>query len=569
MAQIAAYARAFALALAVLPATASLWAVTVSPGEQTIRVAQGGPFPKSAQIVVENGAAWTAAVSPTDGIALQPNTGTGRTTVTIAPAGWWLARAAPGKHEVRVTIGAGDSRATAKVTYEVVERRNPRFESAWEPKGCVDVPNLAPGNKAACTVPDLRPPGNFLPPMTGQSYRDPNFGTAVRILADFPSLHGYSTPSPISANNRYALISRASQPTLVSLADGKLGKSVPVPIEGTIFDSNDDDILYAISDGAIKSYHIGTRKWKTLTDYTRKPFSFSAISFGGTGEISKDNWISFFAPQERRVCALDTATVQTYCGQVPGSGNIDYTTMSKGVDSTSGRRYVVLIGPRPFLVYAVNPQTKSLDLVQQGPENLLLSSTGNLDGVCDPGETCIGGGHSDTYEDAAGNQYLAAALESQAPCEYSIYTLRLNAGAKMGLPAEVGGGLTRILPLFRCGNTDRWVDYHMGCAKKAPYCVVSTTNGGFNQTRQATDRTAPTPSPYMGEVFLFGDNGAFVRRLFYHRSFSFATEEGQGYWSTPRAAIAPDGSLVIADSNFGTPNQQRVILAETGIKASR
>lgn len=560
MAQFAAYARA--LALAVFPA--ALCALTLSPAEQTIRLPQGGPFPRPAQIQVDGNEAWKAAVAP-EGVSLQPQTGAGRATVTITPANWWLARAVPGKHEVTVSIGE----AKAKVIYEVVARRNPRFESPWEPKGCVDVPNLAPANKAACTVPDLRPPGNFLPPAAGQSYLDPNFGAKVRILVDSPSLHGYSTPSPISANNRYALVSHAEQTTLVTLADGKLGKSLPVPLEGTLFDSNDDNILYAISEVAIKSYHAGARKWKTLADYKRKPFSFSSISFGGTGEISKDNWISFFAPQERRVCALDTATAQTYCGEVPGSGNIDYTTMSKGVDSASGLRYVVLIGPSPFLVYAVNPQSKTLDLVQQGPENLLMSDSGNRDGVCDPGEICIGGGHSDTYEDAAGNQYLAAALESQSPCEYAVYTLRLNAGPKMGLPVEIGGGLTRILPLFRCGAGDRWVDYHLGCAKKAPYCVVSTANGGFNQTRQANDLTPPKPSPYLGEVFVFGDNGAFVRRLFHHRSISFATEEGKGYWSTPRAAIAPDGSLVIADSNFGMPGQQRVILAETGIKASR
>ncbi len=562
--------RLFPLALLIMASIRELPAanLTVAPVELTVKMPQGGPAPP-AKFTIEGKGAWTASTSLPDAVTAQPASGSGTAVVFLQPASWWVERQAPGRIPLTVTIASGEERTTVKVQFEVMARAQPRLEYPTEPKGCVDAPGLTAANKAICTVPDLRPPGNFLPPPQGQSYLDPNFGTKIHVLAPFPSLHGYSTPSPISANGRYALLGIAAKTVAVALPQGKpFGKTGELGIEGTMFNALDDNVLYAVSGSAIRMHNLATGKSKTLVDYGKKPFQFEAIGTGGTGETSKDNWISFHAPKQRKVCALDTAALETYCGDLPASGTVDYTTMSKGVDRGSGLRYVVVIGPRPFLLYAVNTQTKKLDVAGMGPENVVMTG-GNRDGVCDPGEACVGGSHSDTFEDAEGNQYLAAGYESQSPCEFSLFSLRLNAGAKMGLPVESGGGLKRILPLFRCGGQDTWADYHLGCAKRAPYCVVSTTNSAYNRTRQPGDLTAPRPSPYLGEVFVFGGNGATVRRLFYHRSIAFANEEANGYWSTPRAAISADGSLVIADSNFGFPNQQRVIVAETGIKGSR
>lgn len=542
--------------------------LAATPAELTVKMPQGGPVPQ-VKFTIRSTGPWKASTSLPEPVRVEPASGSGNAAVILQPAGWWVERQPPGRNPVTVTIVSGIERTTVEVFFEVIPRILPRWESATEPKGCADVPGLLPGNKALCTVPDLRPPGNFLPPPQGQSYRDPSFGTVVHVLQGFPSLHGYSTPSPISANGRYALINSNSKTVAVTLPQGKpFGNTRNLGVEGTMFDALDDNVLYTVSGGAVRTHNLATGKSKTLVDYTRKPFQFDAISTGGTGETSKDNWISFHAPKERKVCALDTAALQTYCGDIPGSDPVDYTTMTKGIDRTTGKRYVVVIGPRPFLLYAVDPQAKKLELAGKGPENIGMSG-GNRDGICDPGEPCMGGSHSDTFEDAAGNQYLAGAHETQSPCEFSLFSLRLNAGAKMGIPVESGGGWKRIMPLFRCGGQDAWADFHLGCAKRAPYCVVSTTNSAYSRTRQPGDLSSLRPSPYLGEVLLFGDNGATLRRLFFHRSFSFANEEANGYWSTPRAAISPDGSLVIVDSNFGFPNQQRVVLAETGIKGSR
>ena len=174
------------------------------------------------------------------------------------------------------------------------------------------------------------------------------------------------------------------------------------------------------------------------------------------------------------------------------------------------------------------------------------------------------GSHSDTFEDVAGNQYLLLSLESQTPCNYGLYSVQLGAGAKNGLPVELGGGTRRIMPLFRCGSTDKWLDFHIGCAKSSPFCAVSITTELYNEVRDPTDKSPLRRTPYMGEIMIMRDNGAEIRRIAMHRSMRFSNEEARGYWSTTRAAISPDGSWVVADSNFGLPNQPRVISMETG-----
>jgi hypothetical protein len=104
----------------------------------------------------------------------------------------------------------------------------------------------------------------------------------------------------------------------------------------------------------------------------------------------------------------------------------------------------------------------------------------------------------------------------------------------------------------------------VGCAKAAPYCAFSTTSEGFNKPRDPNDLNPQRPSPYIGEIMIMRDNGSEFRRLAKHRSFRFSNEDTKGYWSTPRAAISPDGAYILADSNFGFPGQHRVVVIETG-----
>src|SRR5438552_2973238 len=81
--------------------------------------------------------------------------------------------------------------------------------------------------------------GKSTPPRSGKSYADPNFGAVVRVLGRAPSVHGYSTPSPLSADNHYALISEWDTPMIVELASGRLVARVPFSIEGALWNAQD------------------------------------------------------------------------------------------------------------------------------------------------------------------------------------------------------------------------------------------------------------------------------------------------------------------------------------------
>jgi len=541
--------------------------LSTSTQQLSFRILEGGPRPVDAKVAVRSTRPWKVTTSDPDVVSANPPNGTGTGVFTAQPAMYRK----PGTFSATLTITDDQSnKHTIPVTLTVVGRSAPHLTyPAGKPSGCTDVPGLPPGNAAVCVVPDENPPGTFTPPGVGVSYMDPNFGARVRVLSGPPAMHGYSTPSPVSAMNRYALVAGKDETLLTEIATGKVAKKLSIGVEGALWDALGDNYVYTFSGAAIRKLNVTNGRSSTAADYGKAPYRFRSISSGGTGEISGDNWISFFAPEEHQICALDLQASKTYCAAFAPSVNVDYTTMSKGVDRTSGMRYVLLI-PKDgtaFYLYNADTSTGRLELVGRGPESIFMDG-GNRDGVCDMGEPCVNGGHSDTTQDSSGNQWLMLALEEQSPCGYSIYSLQLNKGAKMGLPAEFGGGMKRIMQLFRCGGPDVWADYHLGCAKSAPVCVISTTVQLFNRVRDPMDRTPLRRTAYLGEIMAIKDNGAEVRRLAEHRSVQFRNEEANGYWSTPRAAISADGSLVIATSNFGFPNQRRVIVVDTGLGAA-
>jgi hypothetical protein len=192
----------------------------------------------------------------------------------------------------------------------------------------------------------------------------------------------------------------------------------------------------------------------------------------------------------------------------------------------------------------------------RGPES--PEKPGNNDGVCDPGERCFVGSHVDTLEDSAGIQYLVANGETSSPCEVALSTYQLSTGRNLLKQVELGGGRKKVLTLWRCGRG--WVDEHVGCAKAAPYCVISTQS----EARRPDDLSEPVATPHAGEIIVMRENGLEIRRLALTRTVFFTNAGGGNYWAAPRAAISGDGSLVISDSNFGQRGKPRVTLIETG-----
>jgi hypothetical protein len=541
------------------------WAqnLELQPAEIVLQMTTGGPLSPTASLQVNSGQAWTATVSNPDIVTIRPAAGDASARVSVTPTAWWALTQPAGTHAVTITVRAGEAVKTVNVQLELVEGNVSWFTYPSGPNGCESVAGLLADNYALCTVEDERPAGNFDPPARGGSYIDPNFGGEVRIIGGRGSVHGYSSPSPVSASGRLVLLANADEaPSVVRVEDGGVVYSgLPIPFEGTMWDAVDDRFLYFPRGATVVRYNLETRERETVADFSAQ---FTRITTGATGELSKDNWIAFHAPAERQTCAADLMAqpVTAYCAET--SQSVDFVTMAKGIDRTTGKRYVVQIGNGPLLLFSVNAFENRLDLVTRGPENVWMDG-GNRNGICEAGEYCIGGSHADTYEDFEGNQQLMVGLESQSPCNFGLFTLHLGMEGKMGLSAANGGGMRRILPLFRCSSSDKWLDFHIGCAKNSAHCAVSITSELFNQVRSPEDRSALRRTPYLGEIMVVSDGE--VRRLAMHRSLRFSNEDGRGYWSTPRAAIAPAGDWVVATSNFGIPNGHRVLSIQTGYGA--
>ncbi len=154
---------------------------------------------------------------------------------------------------------------------------------------------------------------------------------------------------------------------------------------------------------------------------------------------------------------------------------------------------------------------------------------------------------------------LPLALGACGGASRSEFTNSLGRSLAAEQPAELSRGKKTVMTLFRCGTT--WTDDHIGCARSAPVCVVSTDNQG---PRNSADQSPIVRTPHLSEILVMRGNGAEIRRLAMSRSVPFLDEEGRGYWSSPRACISSDGSFIVADSNFGSPNRQRVIRINTG-----
>src|SRR6267378_1206123 len=163
----------------------------------------------------------------------------------------------------------------------------PLFTYVSGPVGCTQPAGYP--DAALCTVPNETPLGTFQLPAVGGTYIDGNFGATVKLISSFSANHGYSTPSAFSASGKYvALAQNGIQVNVVETATGNAaytGRPGYVTSDTIRWDSYSDDVYYF----------------------------FSGISGGGTGDISKDNWIGFWADTQHQVCILDLNKVVTYC----------------------------------------------------------------------------------------------------------------------------------------------------------------------------------------------------------------------------------------------------------------
>lgn len=433
---------------------------------------------------------------------------------------------------------------------------------------------------AVCLVPDQRPPGDFTPPAKGGSYVDPNFGKRVLIPYDGGYLSTYSTPAALSATGKYVALAEQGFNHLVEVSTGSLARVV-VPSQdwGFWWSADSDDTYYRLgwSNGdVIVRGSVATGAEAVVLDPGQ---GITEIRTGGTGDPSRDHWLPFWSRPEGKVCAapLDGSNLLYCTSSIPGVdvNNIDFVLISKGIDSVSLKRYLIV---EPWgAVLSVNEQAGRLDYEYTAPEHPYATvwGRGDGDGICESQEACLGWcwDHSDTFQTPDGQQWVFATMEEE-PGIYmvSLFAWRLNGGSEALRQPYPSGSMRKIYTLAVSGDGGPGAQ-HFGCAVNAPVCVISTSSAGW---RTQDDMSPVPPAAHAGEITMvnFGAGEQVeVHRLAKHRSLLFS-EHGQDYYSMPRASISPDGRYVAASSNFGyfplsfhhsAGDVRREIIVETGL----
>src|SRR5579884_1471613 len=433
------------------------------------------------------------------------------------------------------------------VSAGLVSMQATTFQAASGPTNCLPDNYGAP---SICTEPAFTST-----PAPGLTFADPDLGGTIVVKA--AGVHQYSGISPLSANGRYLHTMNAVNggSSILDASTGAVinsGGNVPYP-ECHWSNTSDDVCYYTSPDGPmLMRYHVSTNSSDVLIDYTGR-FT-GVLSDGATTDISKDEWMAFWASDQHTICAVDLNQQATYCADYQAANplnqvqinNIDYVAISRGIDSVTGKRYVLVFGDS-VAIYSVDPVNHVLVLEarpEAGPSSMGDNDTNNFDGVCQPGEACPTTPHGDVFESADGQQYFAfeggyeGQIGSNYFCDLTVVAVRLNAGGLSFTDQSFGGGMTRIVPVSACGNT--WQSYHLGCARTRSTCVVSTDGGAYAVQDGNT--------PYLNELFLMDVSqvqSPVITQLAQHRSSE------SSYWPQPRASLNFGGNVVVFDSDFG------------------
>ncbi|HZU24122.1 MAG TPA: hypothetical protein VFA04_01285 [Bryobacteraceae bacterium] len=404
------------------------------------------------------------------------------------------------------------------------------------------------GVQSLCT-----PPALSVQVAPGAAYIDPNFGGTVNVVA--PGAHQYSGISPLSkrGDHLHAIELPGGGAQILNASTGAVintGAAVPYPV--CYWSNSDDDVCYYQSHDvpAIMRYHVSSNSSETWIDYSG---TFTGpLNDGDTIDITPDEWTAFWSDDQHTLCAVDLIAKQTYCADYLASNAlnklpitaIDYAAVT-GVDAVSGKRYVLLLANPSMAIYSVDVAHKSLVLEarpESGPGLMGDNGNNNGNGVCEAGEACPSTPHGGTVQGPDGQQYFITAagyqgtFSGQDMCELDLVAMRIGSGALSFTDAALGGGMTRILRLFACGTT--WESYHVGCARTAATCVISTDGPAAQDGNTG----------YFNELFTisFGPQMApTVTPVAMHRS-----SENQ-YWAQPRAAFDFGGEKIVFDSDFG------------------
>ena len=150
---------------------------------------------------------WTATASTGDPndpwLELGAAAGATPGTLTVGLVNWRGEQRKPGKYQ-------GSDRDQGRARPPSLSRWNGRFAPQSPPPLSAISPAPMDVTRPMATPTRRSAPRSPLPDLAsalvpGASYVDPNFGAKVRVMTGNPVFHTYSTPSPLSAHNKYLM----------------------------------------------------------------------------------------------------------------------------------------------------------------------------------------------------------------------------------------------------------------------------------------------------------------------------------------------------------------------------
>ena len=424
------------------------------------------------------------------------------------------------------------------------------------------------GPNLVCTIPDFRPPGGYVPPAIGVTWTDPNLGHTARISTPIGHISSYSTPSALSRTGKYLFAmglevtqggdSIAGTSDIYNATTGALvRKTVGASGDWGIWWGADDDTYYTVVGPNIEQRSVAdaTKKVRVLT--TARGFRS-----GGTGDLAPDLWMAYATSLDRAtgfVCAakLDGLNKEYCIEQSKLSGPaFDFALMSRGRDSGTGKRYVMV--ERGGSILSVNEQTGVLDIEVQSAyttESYAVSPK-------------IMWNHSDTVQAPDGRQYIFSVMEYEPNVslpdlngnKYGGRTLclwPLSETDPMKINRFIGSGGSAI-PIMRVGWNSPVVSGamigHYNCARNAPVCTVGSGVGPIADTGDASG-LAPYKSEAVAINVLSGPSGPTfeIHRLGAIRGVMFSKFVND-YYTLPMCGLSGDASRVTCRTNFGSPD---------------
>jgi hypothetical protein len=392
-------------------------------------------------------------------------------------------------------------------------------------------------------------------------FADFNFGGVSQPLTppDKTFVHGYSLPSPISAQNRYVGV---TDPAGNHYALDRITSAmvrIPGPTAAPMWDAANDDWFYFLSGSQVMRHSMTGGVDTVASDFTGK---LTSLSQGGSTHLSSDNWLALWSEPEHTVCAVNLANGTQYCADYLAAETraavvpftfVDFS-MVTDIDTGTNKRYVMLVAYPSLGVWSVDMAGGKLHFESRGPEFLGSQGfnswgAGNSDSICDPGENCLGAPHGDAAN-IAGRQYFVTYADTAGAgggsCERDLVAYPIAAGIDMITKRVL------IVPMAYCSSAYDWPDFWVGCSPRGAGCVVSTASSGV--------------APY-GNQLMFLRDLDHVIKLGFHRSQARGSDS---YWWYPRAGISPDGRYIVYDSNLGRADEgnsmshEQVFLMRTG-----